>query len=52
MAGEIKRKRPNSPVTVVVETVVAAQCGQGAKSNGIGEENLSTSINPHLPQME
>lgn len=51
MSVELERKKPNSPVTVVVEPVVAAQCCQGPKSNGIGEKNLSTSINPHLPQM-
>lgn len=50
MSGE--REKNNSPVAVVMETVVAAQCGQRSKSDGIGEKNLSTSINPHLRQME
>ncbi len=42
----------NSLVTVVMEAVVAAQRSQGAQSDGIGEENLSASINPHLSQTE
>lgn len=42
----------NSLVTVVMEAVVAAQRSQGAQSDGIGEENLSTCINPHLSQTE
>lgn len=40
----------NSLVTVVVEAVVAAQRSQGAQSDGVGEKNLSASINPHLSQ--
>lgn len=35
-------------VTVVMEAVIAAQCSQGTQSDGIGEENLGTGINPHL----
>lgn len=31
-----------------MEAVVAAQSSEGTKSDGIGEENLSASINPHL----
>lgn len=42
----------NSLVTVVMEAVVAAQSSQGAQSDGIGEENLSAGINPHLSQMK
>lgn len=42
----------HSLVTVVIEAVVAAQCSQGTQSDGIGEENLGASINPHLPQRE
>ena len=38
----------DSLVTVVMEAVVAAQCSQGTQSDGIGEENLSAGINPHL----
>lgn len=41
----------NSLVTVVMEAVVAAKRSQGAQSDGIGEENLSACINPHLSQM-
>lgn len=40
----------NSLVAVVMEAVVAAQRGQGAQSDGIGKENLSAGINPHLSQ--
>lgn len=36
------------PVAVVVEAVVAAQCGQGAQPDGVGEEDLGASINPDL----
>lgn len=36
------------PVAVVVEAVVAAQCGQGAQPDGVGEEHLGASINPDL----
>lgn len=42
----------NLLVTVVMEAVVAAQRSQGAQSDGIGEENLSAGINPHLSQTE
>lgn len=42
----------NSLVTVVVKAVVAAQRSQGAQSDGVGEKNLSASINPHLSQTE
>lgn len=35
-------------VAVIVEAVVAAQSGQSSKSNGIGEEDLSASVDPHL----
>lgn len=35
-----------------MEAVVAAQSSQGAQSDGIGEENLSAGINPHLSQMK
>lgn len=38
----------DSLVTVVMEAVIAAQCSQGAQSDGIGEENLGAGINPHL----
>lgn len=36
------------PVAVVVEAVVAAQCGQCTQPNGVGEEHLGASINPDL----
>lgn len=42
----------NSLVTVVMEAVVTAQCSQGTQPDGIGEENLCASINPHLSQTE
>lgn len=35
-----------------MEAVIAAQCSQGAQSDGIGEENLGAGINPHLWHME
>lgn len=35
-----------------MEAVIAAQCSQGTQSDGIGEENLGTGINPHLWHME
>lgn len=37
-------------VAVVVEAVVAAQRRQGSQSNGVREEDLSASIDPHLNQ--
>ena len=40
----------NSLVTVVMEAIVAAQRSQGTQADGIGEENLSACINPHLSQ--
>lgn len=42
----------NSLVTVVIEAVVTAQCSQGAQSDGIGEKNLGSGINPHLKQTD
>lgn len=36
------------PVAVVVEAVVAAQCGQSTQPDGVGEEDLGASINPDL----
>lgn len=39
----------NSLITVVVKAVVAAQCSQCTKSDGVREENLSACINPNLP---
>ncbi len=35
-----------------MEAVVAAKSSQGAKSDGIWEENLSAGINPHLSETE
>ena len=36
------------PVTVVLELVVAAQRCHGAQGDGVREEDLRTSIDPHL----
>lgn len=35
-----------------MEAVVAAQSSEGTKSDGIGEENLSAGVNPHLTKQE
>ena len=35
-------------VAVVVEAVVAAQSGQSSQPDGVGEEDLSAGVNPHL----
>lgn len=35
-----------------MEAVVTAQSSQSAQANGIGEENLSAGINPHLSERE
>lgn len=42
----------DSLVAVVVEAVVAAQCSKSTQSDGIGEEDLSAGINPHLSRRE
>lgn len=36
------------PVAVVVIGIVASQSGEAAQADGIGEEDLSSSIHPHL----
>lgn len=36
------------PVAVVVVFVITSQSSEAAETNGIGEENLSSSIHPHL----
>ena len=38
----------HSPVTVIVISVVAPKRGKEAKANSIGEEDLRTSVHPHL----
>jgi len=40
------------PVAVVVEAVVAAQRGQGAQPDGVGEEDLGAGIDPDLGARE
>lgn len=35
-------------VAVVVEAVVAAQSGQRAQPDGVGEEDLCAGVDPHL----
>lgn len=36
------------PVAIVVIFVVASQCVKAAQADGIGEEDLSSSIHPYL----
>lgn len=38
----------NVLVAVVVEAVVAAQSGQSSQPDGVGEEDLSAGVDPHL----
>lgn len=38
----------HSPVTVIVISVVAPKRGKEAKADCVGEEDLRTSIHPHL----
>lgn len=50
--GDTPGERPAAgtalPVAVIVEAVVAAQRGQGAQPDGIGEEDLGASVDPDL----
>ena len=41
-----------SPVQIVVELVVTAECDQRSKANGVGEEHLSSCIEPDLETIQ
>lgn len=38
------------PVAVIVIGIVTSQSGEAAQADGIGEEDLSSSIHPHLEE--
>ena len=42
------RRKRHSPVAVVLVFVVASQRRHGAQADGVGEEDLSPRIDPHL----
>lgn len=46
MIGALEQSFP--PVAVVVVGVVAPERGEEPEADGVGEENLSASIHPHL----
>ena len=46
--GRPSLRKQSSPVAVVLVFVVAPQGRHGSQTNGVGEENLSSCINPHL----
>lgn len=39
-------------IAVIVESVIAAQGGEGSKPDSVGEKDLSTGINPDLRETE